>query len=163
MARRSAGILMYKLDGQNLKVLLVHPGGPFWAKKDLGSWSVPKGEYAEGEDPRAAAIREFAEETGSVINADDLLPLGEIKQRGGKVVTAWALGGELDAAELVSNTFEMEWPPKSGKIQRFPEVDRADWFEPELARQKLVSSQSELIDRLVEKLRQDGHLAADAQ
>ena len=152
MPRRSAGVLMYKRENDGLKVLLVHPGGPFWARKDLGAWSIPKGEYPEGEDPLAAALREFREETGADLSPDDLVSLGEVKLRSGKVVTAWAVEGDFDVAGLVSNTFETEWPPKSGKRQQFPEVDRAEWFEPDVAKEKLNASLAHLIDRLIEML-----------
>lgn len=147
VARRSAGILLYRsMDGE-IEVFLVHPGGPFWARKDAGVWSIPKGEYLEGEDPLAAAKREFAEETGSAVDGE-FIPLGEIKQAGGKVVIAWALEGDLDTGAITSNTFQLEWPPKSGTIREFPEVDAADWFAPELARSKLLPSQIDFIDRL---------------
>jgi predicted NUDIX family NTP pyrophosphohydrolase len=153
MARRSAGILLYRLAGQEPEVLLVHPGGPFWAKKDEGVWSIPKGEYAEDEDPRAAAIREFEEELGSAPPADDaMLDLGTITQRSGKVVTAFAVEGDLDPAAISSNTFAIEWPPRSGRTQEFPEVDRAGWFAPGEARQRLVPAQAELVDRLLDRL-----------
>jgi len=157
MARRSAGILLYRLAGREPEVLLVHPGGPFWARKDEGVWSIPKGEYAEDEDPRAAAVREFEEELGSVPPADDaMLDLGTITQRSGKVVTAFAVAGDLDPAAITSNTFAMEWPPRSGQMQEFPEVDRAGWFAPAEAREKLVPAQAELVDRLLERLRPNG-------
>jgi predicted NUDIX family NTP pyrophosphohydrolase len=152
VARRSAGILLYRLAGQEPEVLLVHPGGPFWARKDAGVWSIPKGEYAEDEDPRAAAVREFEEELGSAPPADDaMLELGTITQRSGKVVTAFAVEGDLDPAAITSNTFAMEWPPRSNQMQEFPEVDRAGWFAPDEAREKLVPAQAELVDRLLER------------
>jgi predicted NUDIX family NTP pyrophosphohydrolase len=154
MARRSAGILLYRQSGDEPEVLLVHPGGPFWARKDDGAWSIPKGEYADDEDPRAAALREFEEELGTAPpgGAHALVDLGEVKQRSGKVVTAYGLEGDLDASDITSNTFEMEWPPRSGKTEEFPEVDRAGWFAPAEARAKLVPAQAELIDRLLERL-----------
>ena len=154
MARRSAGILLYRRSGDEPELLLVHPGGPFWARKDKGVWSIPKGEYMDDEDPRAAALREFEEELGTEApaDADALLDLGEVKQRSGKVVTAYGLEGDLDASDITSNTFEMEWPPRSGKTEEFPEVDRAGWFAPAEARAKLVPAQAELIDRLLERL-----------
>jgi predicted NUDIX family NTP pyrophosphohydrolase len=154
MARRSAGILLYRRPGPEPEVLLVHPGGPFWARKDDGAWSIPKGEYADDEDPRAAALREFEEELGTTppAGADALLDLGEVRQRSGKVVTAYALEGDLDASAISSNTFPMEWPPRSGRTQDFPEVDRAGWFAPTEARAKLNPAQAELIDRLLERL-----------
>jgi len=145
--KQSAGILMYRRAEGELLVLLVHPGGPFWAKKDLGVWSTPKGEYAGGEDPLAVAVREFAEETGTTPEGE-FRPLGEIAQRGGKKVRAWAVEGEFDPAGLKSNVFEIEWPPKSGRKQSFPEVDRAAWFPVEQARERILPSQRELIDRL---------------
>jgi predicted NUDIX family NTP pyrophosphohydrolase len=154
MARRSAGILLYRRPGPEPEVLLVHPGGPFWAKKDDGAWSIPKGEYADDEDPRAAALREFEEELGTALpdGADALLDLGEVRQRSGKVVAAYALEGDLDASAISSNTFPMEWPPRSGRTQDFPEVDRAGWFAPADARAKLNPAQAELVDRLLERL-----------
>jgi predicted NUDIX family NTP pyrophosphohydrolase len=154
MARRSAGILLYRRPGPEPEVLLVHPGGPFWARKDDGAWSIPKGEYADDEDPRAAALREFEEELGTAPpdGADALLDLGEVRQRSGKVVAAYALEGDLDASAISSNTFPMEWPPRSGRTQDFPEVDRAGWFAPADARAKLNPAQAELVDRLLERL-----------
>ncbi len=153
MPKRSAGILLYRLTGEEPEVLLVHPGGPFWARRDAGAWSIPKGEYEEGEDPRACALREFEEETGTALAATQLTDLGSVKQKGGKVVTAWAAEGNLDADAVRSNTFTMEWPPRSGRTDEFPEIDRAEWFYPETARQKLVSAQAGLLDRLLERLR----------
>jgi predicted NUDIX family NTP pyrophosphohydrolase len=151
MPKRSAGILLYRRTGA-LEVLLVHPGGPFWAKKDLGAWSIPKGEYEEGEDPQATAVRELEEETGHRLEPRGLLELGSIRQRGGKILTAWAAPGDLDAAAITSNTFIMEWPPRSGRQREFPEVDRAGWFELPAARDKLLAAQAELLDRLVSAL-----------
>jgi len=148
MAKQSAGILMYRRDPGGLSVLLVHPGGPFWAKKDLGAWSIPKGEYSAGEDPLGIAVREFEEETGVRLEGE-FRPLGEVRQAGGKRVIAWALEGDLDPAAIRSNAFELEWPPKSGRKQSFPEIDRAEWFAPDAAREKINPSQRELIDRLV--------------
>src|SRR5690242_18241841 len=148
MAKRSAGLLMYRRSGGDLALLLVHPGGPFWAKKDLGAWTIPKGEYAPGEDPLAVAQREFAEETGARPRGE-FRPLGDIVQAGGKRVTAWAVEGEFDPAALVSNSFETEWPPRSGRRRAFPEVDRAEWFAPDAARQKINAGQRAFIDRLV--------------
>jgi predicted NUDIX family NTP pyrophosphohydrolase len=142
---------MYKRARDGLRVLLVHPGGPFWKNKDLGAWSIPKGEYAAGEDPLVVAKREFQEELGGA-PAGDVLPLGEIVQAGGKAVTAWAVEGDFDAAALTSNTFELEWPPKSGRRQSFPEVDRAEWFTPDQARAKIIAAQRALIDRLIERI-----------
>jgi len=151
MPRRSAGILLYRRNGA-LEVLLVHPGGPFWARKDLGAWSIPKGEYEEGDDPLAAALRELEEETGHRLEATDLLELGWIRQRGGKLLTAWAAQGDLDASAITSNTFTMEWPPRSGRRREFPEVDRAGWFDLPAAREKLLAAQTELLDRLISAL-----------
>jgi predicted NUDIX family NTP pyrophosphohydrolase len=138
---------MYRRAGAGLEVLLVHPGGPFWARKDLGAWSIPKGEYADGEDPLATAQREFAEETGAQAPAE-LQALGEVVQSGGKRVVAWAVAGDFDPATLVSNSFEIEWPPRSGRKARFPEVDRAAWFSLAVAREKMIAGQRAFIDRL---------------
>jgi predicted NUDIX family NTP pyrophosphohydrolase len=151
MAKLSAGILLYRGRGGGLELLLVHPGGPFWAKKDAGAWSIPKGEYAEGEDPLAAARRELAEETGAEPRGA-LLPLGDIVQKGGKRVSAWAVEGDFDPARLKSNHFELEWPPRSGRRQSFPEVDRAQWFAPDAARQKILPAQADFIARLLKAL-----------
>jgi len=148
MAKQSAGILMYRREPSGLSVVLVHPGGPFWATKDLGAWSIPKGEYSAGEDPLSIAVREFEEETGVRLEGE-FRPLGEVRQAGGKRVIAWALEGDLDPAAIRSNAFELEWPPKSGRKQSFPEIDRAEWFAPDAAREKINPSQRELIDRLV--------------
>jgi predicted NUDIX family NTP pyrophosphohydrolase len=145
--RRSAGIVLYR---GGLEVLLVHPGGPFFAKKDAGVWSIPKGEYADGDDPLACALREFEEETGTQLDAHAPLELGTIVQRGGKHVTAFGIEGDLDATATHSNTFVMEWPPRSGVQREFPEVDRAEWFPVDVAREKLVPAQVALLDRLVE-------------
>jgi predicted NUDIX family NTP pyrophosphohydrolase len=152
MARRSAGILLYRRSGRAPEVLLVHPGGPFWARKDLGAWSIPKGEHEEGDDPRACALREFEEELGSTLPAGALADLGTIRQRGGKSVTAWAAEGDLDATAARSNTFTMEWPPRSGVQREFPEVDRAEWFPLAEARRRIVPAQAELLDRLLAHL-----------
>jgi predicted NUDIX family NTP pyrophosphohydrolase len=152
VARKSAGILLYRGSDEALEVLLVHPGGPFWARKDAGAWSLPKGEYGEDEDARACALREFEEETGTPLPPGDLIELGDVKQKGGKVVTAWAAEGDLDAAAVRSNTFQMEWPPRSGRWATFPEVDRAGWFGVEEAREKLNPAQAEFVDRLLERL-----------
>ena len=148
MPRRSAGILLYRRRQGALEVLLVHPGGPAWANRDTGAWSIPKGEYGDGEDPRAVALREFEEETGQPPPTGDLVALGEIRQRGGKVVEAWAIAGDVDITAIVSNTFETEWPPKSGRMQSFPEVDRAGWFGVDAARVKLNPAQCAFLDRL---------------
>jgi predicted NUDIX family NTP pyrophosphohydrolase len=151
VAQRSAGIVLYR-NALALEVLLVHPGGPFFAKKDAGVWSIPKGEYEDGDEPLACALREFEEETGTRLEAASPVELGTIVQRGGKRVTAWAIEGDLDAAATRSNTFVMEWPPRSGVQREFPEVDRAGWFGVDVAREKLVPAQVELLDRLVEFL-----------
>jgi predicted NUDIX family NTP pyrophosphohydrolase len=147
MAKRSAGLIVYRRRGEDLEVFLVHPGGPFWAKKDLGAWSIPKGEYEEGEEGLDVARREFLEETGFAVDGD-FLEVGTIKQAGGKVVTAWAVEEELDAALLRSNVFEMEWPPRSGRLQEFPEVDRGGWFSIEEARGRILKGQVGLLERL---------------
>jgi predicted NUDIX family NTP pyrophosphohydrolase len=149
MPKRSAGLLMYRGSGPDVAVLLVHPGGPFWARKDLGAWSIPKGEYAADEDPLAVAQREFEEETGARPRGE-FQPLGDVVQAGGKRVSAWAVEGDFDPAALVSNSFELEWPPRSGRKQSFPEVDRAEWFSREQAREKILPGQRAFIDRLVE-------------
>ena len=149
MAKQSAGILLYRTGDGEPEVLLVHPGGPFWAKRDLGAWSIPKGECAEGEDPRACAAREFREELGAALPDAALVELGTVKQRGGKHVIAFAGEGDFDPAKLTSNTFEIEWPPRSGGRQSCPEVDRAEWFDIEFARTKILSAQVELLDRLL--------------
>jgi predicted NUDIX family NTP pyrophosphohydrolase len=152
MARRSAGILLYRLAGGGPEVLLVHPGGPFWARRDAGVWSIPKGEYGDGEDPRACALREFEEETGTALPPGELIELGSVTQKSGKVVSAWAAEGDIDADSIRSNTFAMEWPPRSGRTAEFPEVDRAAWLGIDAAREKLVAAQAELLDRLLERL-----------
>lgn len=149
MPARSAGILLYQRRAAEIFVLLVHPGGPFWAKKDLGAWSIPKGEYAPGDDSLAAALREFEEELGVLPEGEPEL-LGELVQRGGKHVVAFALQGDLDIASVRSNLFEVEWPPRSGRMQSFPEIDRAGWFPLETARAKLLPSQLPFLDRLAE-------------
>jgi len=147
MAKHSAGLLMFRRRGRRVEVFLVHPGGPFWAKKDTGAWSIPKGEYAEGEDPLNAAQREFEEETG-VSPQGQPIPLADLRQPGGKLVTAWAIEGDCDPAKLCSNLFSMEWPPKSGKRQEFPEIDRGDWFSLEDARAKILKGQVGFLDQL---------------
>ena len=153
MPARSAGILLFRRRPHGPEVLLVHPGGPFWSRRDEGAWSIPKGEYADGEDAMDAARREFEEETGTAPPPGALVELGEIRQRSGKRVVAWAAEGDLDPAAVVSNTFTLEWPPRSGQMQEFPEVDRAGWFPVEEARRRLVPAQAELVDRLLERLR----------
>jgi predicted NUDIX family NTP pyrophosphohydrolase len=151
MPKLSAGLLLYRRrrDGE-LEVLLAHPGGPFWAKKDDGAWSIPKGEYGPDEDPRRVAAREFEEEIGvAPPTTDTAVSLGEVRLSSGKRVSAWALEGDLEVDEVRSNTFPMEWPPRSGKIEEFPEVDRAGWFDLRTARRKLTKGQVPFIDRLV--------------
>ncbi len=146
-SRTSAGILLHRRRDGAAQVFLVHPGGPFWARKDLGAWSIPKGEYAQGEDPQAAALREFEEETGQRLHGE-LHSLKPCRQAGGKTVVAWALEGDCDAAAIRSNRFRMEWPPKSGREQEFPEVDCAAWFDLEEARRRILPSQTPLLDEL---------------
>jgi predicted NUDIX family NTP pyrophosphohydrolase len=152
MAKQSAGILLYRGRGPALRLMLVHPGGPFWAKKDGGAWSIPKGEYEEGDDPLLVASREFGEELGSPAPAGDAIELGDLVQPSRKVVTAFALEGDFDPSRLKSNLFELEWPPKTGRLQSFPEVDRAEWFTVEEARDKILPGQRPFIDRLLERL-----------
>jgi predicted NUDIX family NTP pyrophosphohydrolase len=152
MAKRSAGILLHRTGPGGVEVLLVHPGGPLWAKRDLGAWSIPKGEHDDAEDPRACALREFEEELGSPPPAEALVELGAIRQKGGKVVTAFAVEGDLDPATVRSNTFTLQWPPRSGVEREFPEIDRAAWFGVEEARERLLPAQAELLDRLLERL-----------
>ncbi len=146
-SRRSAGLLMYRVCDDVIEVLLAHPGGPYFASKDAGHWSIPKGEYEESEDPLAAAQREFTEETGLIANAP-FIELGEIKQKGGKLVRAWAFAGTCDPSSLISNTFELEWPPRSGRMQTFPEVDRSSFFTLDLAREAIKPAQLPLLDAL---------------
>ena len=152
MTTRSAGIVMYRGRGAQLRLLLVHPGGPFWAKKDQGAWSIPKGEYAAGEDPLAVARREFEEELGSPPPPNASIQLGELVQPSRKVVTAFAVEGDFDPSTLRSNLFEMEWPRGSGRMQSFPEVTRAEWFTPDAAREKILSGQRPFIDRLLARI-----------
>jgi predicted NUDIX family NTP pyrophosphohydrolase len=151
MAKTSAGLLMYRVRHGGAEVFLVHPGGPFWAKKDAGAWSVPKGEHAEDEDTLAAARREFAEETG-IVPEGEFVELGTLRQTGGKVVTAWAFEGDCDPAAIRSNTFTLEWPPRSGQHREFPEVDRAAWFDLQAAEEKILKSQIPFLHRLAERL-----------
>lgn len=148
--RTSAGILMYRQRDGTLEVLLVHPGGPVWERRDLGAWSIPKGEYEEGEEPLAAARREFAEELGSPLPRGEISDLGEIRQKSGKRVRAWAIAGDLDAERIQSNMFTMEWPPRSGRTREFPEVDRAQWFPMAQARERINPAQVALLDRLMD-------------
>jgi predicted NUDIX family NTP pyrophosphohydrolase len=149
--KESAGLLMYRLQNSTLEVFLVHPGGPYWAKKDLGAWSIPKGEAAESEDRLEAAKREFQEETG-FLAAGNFIALTPIKQPGGKLVHAWTVKGDCDAKAIVSNTFSMEWPPHSGKRQEFPEVDRAEWFTIDAAKKKILKGQLGFLEELTHKI-----------
>jgi predicted NUDIX family NTP pyrophosphohydrolase len=151
-ARRSAGILLHRGRGADLQVLLVHPGGPAWSRRDAGAWSVPKGEYLDEEDPLAAARREFEEELGTSPPDGDPEDLGEIRQKSGKRVRAWAIAGDLDPTQIHSNTFQFEWPPRSGKLIEIPEVDRAEWFGLDAAREKINPGQVPLLDRLEQLL-----------
>jgi predicted NUDIX family NTP pyrophosphohydrolase len=152
MPRRSAGLLLYRRANDGVEVLLAHPGGPVWARKDAGAWTVPKGEIEEGEAPLAVAYREFEEETGHPAPTGDPIELGEIRQKGGKVVAAWAVEGDLDPASARSNTFPFEWPPGSGRWITIPEIDRVDWFAPDEARRRIKDTQIPLVDRLIERL-----------
>ena len=149
--KQSAGILLYRRRERHLEVLLVHPGGPFWANKDEGAWSIPKGEFGPDEAPLACALREFEEELGFT-PAGAPLPLGEIRQAGGKRVVGFALAGTFDPDGFVSNRFEIEWPPRSGKLQSFPEIDRAEWFDAGTAKRKINAAQRGFIDVLLERL-----------
>lgn len=148
MKKTSAGILLYRRRGDELEVFLVHPGGPFWAKKDLGAWSLPKGEIEEGEEPLAAAVREFREETGFEV-AGDFRALRPLRQSSGKTIVAWAVEGDCDPAELRSGTFSMEWPPRSGQRQEFLEVDRGAWFTLAEARRRIVAGQAPFLEELI--------------
>ena len=152
MNKKSAGILAFREGVSGLEVFLMHPGGPFWKNKDLGAWSIPKGEITDNEDEKEAAKREFEEETGVKVDAD-LVPLKPICQKNGKTVMAWAVRQDIDPSKIVSNLFEIEWPPKSGKHQQFPEMDRAEWFSVSDAREKIIAGQATLIDELEEILR----------
>jgi predicted NUDIX family NTP pyrophosphohydrolase len=153
MAKRSAGLLMFRKKGGELEVFLVHPGGPFWASKNEETWTVPKGEYVEGEEPLEAAKREFAEETGFYANGE-FIDLGTVRQTSGKIVNAWAFEGDCDQGKLVSNTCEIEWPPRSGKKMEIPEVDRGAWFTMEEARKRILKSQEGFLDVLAGKTKQ---------
>ncbi len=150
--RKSAGILLYKYREEHLMVFLVHPGGPFWKNKDAGAWTIPKGEFAEDEYPLQAAVREFKEETGTTISGT-FIELSPVKQKGGKLIYAWAVEGNIDAATLHSNSFNLEWPPQSGKLLSVPKVDKGDWFFITEANQKINSAQKALLEELVEKIR----------
>ncbi len=151
MMKKSAGILAYRFR-REMQFFLVHPGGPFFKNKDAGVWSIPKGLYEEDEDPLAAALREFFEETGYVVKGK-FIPLSPVKQKGGKVVIAWAIEQEVDETSIVSNTFEMLWPPRFGEMQRFPEVDRADWFTLDEASHKMIGAQVALLHELIETIK----------
>lgn len=161
MAKMSAGLLVYRFpdDGagglSDPEVLIVHPGGPLWAKKDEGAWSIPKGEYEPGDDPAACARREFSEELGIEPPEGPFIDLGEVTQSGGKRVRAWAVRGEVDAGQIHSNTFEMQWPPRSRRVQSFPEVDKAAWVGIAQARRKLVAAQAEFLDRLLAEITEE--------
>ena len=152
----SAGILLYRISRDRVvQVLIAHMGGPFWERKDKGGWSIPKGEYEDGEDPFQVALREFEEELGKPVPAKEFLSLGSIKQPSGKVVTVWAAQGEFDEETATSNTFVMEWPKGSGQMQEFPEVDRVGWFDIETARTKLLKGHVPFLERLVDKVREE--------
>jgi predicted NUDIX family NTP pyrophosphohydrolase len=152
--KHSAGILLFRRGGEGVELLLVHPGGPFWKKRDEGAWSIPKGEIEPGEEPLAAALRELGEELGPAPQLDPecLIELGSVRQRAGKVVDAWAAEADFDPAKLASISFEMEWPPRSDTQASFPEVDRAEWFSPDAARAKILPGQAPLVERLLEHL-----------
>ena len=160
--KHSAGILLFRRGGEGVEVLLVHPGGPFWKRRDDGAWSIPKGEIEPGEEPLAAALRELAEELGPApaLEPEQLIELGSVRQRAGKVVEAWAAEGDFDPDQLRSLEFEMEWPPRSDTQASFPEVDRAGWFSPDAARVKILGGQVPLIDRLLEQLETEAESAA---
>lgn len=148
MKKQSAGILVYRRQGPDVEVLIGHPGGPFWAKRDKGAWSIPKGVYEEDEEPLVAARREFEEETGQPTPEGHLVELGAIEQKNNKTVEAWTVEGDIDVSKATSNTFQMEWPPKSGQMQNFPEIDRVEWFSLHEAAQKLNPDQVPLLERL---------------
>ena len=152
MPRRSAGILLWRRGPAGVEVLIGHMGGPFWARKDDAAWSVPKGEHGPDEDALAAALREFEEELGSPVPATELVPLGSVRQSGGKVLTCWAAEGDLDADATVSGTFSLEWPPRSGRMQEFPEIDRVAWFGLDQARTKILEAQVPFVERLARGL-----------
>ncbi len=151
MAKQSAGILAYRTAGEQYEVLLVHPGGPYWAKKELHSWSIPKGEFENAEEPFEAAKREFREETGFEI-IGKFIDLEPVKQAGGKIIFSWAVEAQIPATEIKSNYFEMEWPPKSGNFKEFPEVDKAEWFPFDSAKKKILSGQLPILEQLERKL-----------
>jgi predicted NUDIX family NTP pyrophosphohydrolase len=147
--RRSAGIVLWRSAPGGPEVLLGHMGGPYWARRDVGAWTIPKGELEPDEEPLAVARREFEEEIGTPVPGTEYVDLGEIRQAGGKVVRAWAVEGDLDATSIVSNTFEIEWPPRSGRLQAFPELDRAEWFDLATASRRIVAGQRAFLDRLI--------------
>ena len=153
MPKQSAGILLHRVASGRVEVFLVHPGGPFWAKKDDGAWSIPKGEFVSGEEPLEAAKREFQEETSFTIEGT-FIPLNPVKQPGGKIVYAWAVEGDIDAGAISSNTFLMEWPKGSAKTKSFPEIDKADWFDLDTAKTKIIKGQLGLLEQLARKLSQ---------
>ncbi len=155
MAKKSAGLLLYRKDGDSVEVFLVHPGGPFWAKKDEGAWSIPKGEFVDGEEALEAAKREFQEETGFAVKGR-FEALEPVEQASGKIVYAWAIEGDIDSSAIRSNNFSMEWPPGSKKIREFPEVDRGGWFALATARQKILTGQSPLLEELLSILNKNG-------
>jgi predicted NUDIX family NTP pyrophosphohydrolase len=152
--KRSAGILLYRHNGRETEFLLVHPGGPFWKRRDAGAWSIPKGQIETNEEPRACAIRELEEELGRppALAFEELIELGSVRQRAGKIVEAWAAEADFDPATLDSNRFSMEWPPHSGRQEEFPEVDQAEWFDLAAAREKILPAQADFLDRLLEHL-----------
>ena len=151
MANQSAGILLYRRKNDRVELFLVHPGGPFWQKKDIGSWTIPKGEFTDSEEPLEAAKREFEEETGVALSGN-FIELTPVKQKAGKRIYAWALEGDVDASGFVSNSFRIEWPPKSGHYKEFPEVDKAEWFSEEEAKEKINPAQARLVDELLKNL-----------
>ncbi len=153
MLKQSAGILLYRIKNKKPEIFLIHPGGPFWKNKDAGVWSIPKGEFADNEIALDAAIREFEEETGTKLSGN-FIELSSVKLKSGKIVYAWALQGDIDASAIMCNTFSMEWPPKSGKFQSFPEADRGEWFSIEESKQKINPSQIPLIDELIKKIKE---------
>lgn len=153
--KTSAGLLLFRRRGGSVEVLLVHPGGPFWKDKDWGAWSIPKGEFDDGEPPLEAARREFEEETGSAASGP-YMPLAPLRQKSGKVIHAWAAEGDLDASAIRSNTFSLEWPPRSGRRQTFPEVDRAEWFDPDEALRRIHPGQAPFLSELREHLARRG-------
>jgi predicted NUDIX family NTP pyrophosphohydrolase len=159
MAKKSAGLLLFRESARGVEVLLVHPGGPFWARKDDGAWSIPKGEFGDDEAPLDAARREFAEETGAAVDGA-FIALGTLKLPSGKLLYAWAVQGDFDPAQLRSNEFALEWPPKSGRMQQFPEVDRAAWFALDEAKAKIQKGQAPLLERLREQLAAHGNVSA---